>query len=76
MLLPSAAGQAVKAMLLNGLRTLISLYLIKKCFEGKATEHLLGEGIQPTHLNGDRLGRALDKSDTVPEPPKSLSELP
>ncbi len=26
-----------------------------------ATEHLIGEGVQPEHLNDDRLGRALDK---------------
>jgi transposase len=30
-------------------------------FEGKATEHLIGVGIQPEHLNDDRLGRVLDK---------------
>ena len=28
---------------------------------GKATEHLIGEGILPEHLNDDRLGRGLDK---------------
>lgn len=28
---------------------------------GIATEHLLGEGIRPEHLNDDRLGRVLDK---------------
>lgn len=28
---------------------------------GIATEHLLGERIQPEHLNDDRLGRVLDK---------------
>jgi transposase len=27
---------------------------------GKATEHLLGEGIAPENLNDDRLGRVLD----------------
>ncbi len=37
------------------------LYLFSKFFEGKATEHLIGEGIQPEHLNDDRLGRVLDK---------------
>jgi hypothetical protein len=30
-------------------------------FVGKATEHLIGKGILPKHLNDDRLGRALDK---------------
>lgn len=29
--------------------------------KGIATEHLLGEGIKPDHLNDDRLGRVLDK---------------
>lgn len=33
----------------------------EKFFLGKATEHLLGEGISPAHLNDDRLGRVLDK---------------
>lgn len=28
---------------------------------GIATEHLLGEGVRPEHLNDDRLGRVLDK---------------
>lgn len=30
-------------------------------FEGKATEHLIGAGVQPEHLNDDRLGRVLDE---------------
>ncbi len=55
-------GQAVKAMIINGLGMISSpLYLFAKFFEGKATEHLLGEGILPKHLNDDCLGRALDK---------------
>ena len=55
-------GQAVKAMILNGLGLVSApLYLFYKFFEGKATEHLIGEGIQPEHLNDDRLGRVLDK---------------
>ena len=29
--------------------------------EGGSTEHLIGEGIEPKHLNDDRLGRVLDK---------------
>jgi transposase len=28
---------------------------------GKATEHLIGEGVTPEQLNDDRIGRALDK---------------
>jgi transposase len=48
-------GQAVKAMILNGLGLFSSpLYLFSKFFEGKATEHLIGVGIQPEHLNDDR----------------------
>ncbi|NJP18061.1 MAG: IS1634 family transposase [Hydrococcus sp. CRU_1_1] len=55
-------GRVVKAMILNGLGFVSApLYLFEKFFVGKATEHLLGEGIRPEHLNDDRLGRILDK---------------
>lgn len=55
-------GQAVKAMIINGLGLVSApLYLFEKFFVGKATEHLLGEGISPENLNDDRLGRVLDK---------------
>lgn len=55
-------GQAVKAMILNGWGLVSApLYLFSKFFEGKATEHLIGEGIKAEHLNDDRLGRVLDK---------------
>lgn len=55
-------GHAVKAMIMNGLGLVSApLYLFAKFFEGKATEHLIGEGIQPQHLNDHRLGRVLDK---------------
>ncbi len=55
-------GHAVKAMILNGLGLVSApLYLFSQFFEGKATEHLIGKGIQPKHLNDDRLGRVLDK---------------
>jgi transposase len=48
-------GQAVKAMILNGICLFTSpLYLFSKFFEGQATEHLIGVGIQPEHLNDDR----------------------
>ena len=57
-----SAGQVVKAMILNGLGFVSApLYLFDKFFEGIATEHLLGEGIRPEHLNDDRLGRVIDK---------------
>lgn len=55
-------GHVVKAMILNGLGFVSApLYLFSKFFEGKATEHLIGEGVQPEHLNDDRLGRVMDK---------------
>ena len=57
-----SAGQVVKAMILNGLGFVSSpLYLFGKFFEGKATEHLIGEEVRPEHLNDDRLGRVLDQ---------------
>lgn len=55
-------GQAVKAMILNGLGFVSApLYLFEQFFVGKATTHLIGEGIQPEHLNDDRMGRVLDE---------------
>jgi transposase len=57
-----STGQVLKAMILNGLGFVAApLYLFGQFFEGKATEHLIGEGVKPEHLNDDRLGRALDK---------------
>ena len=54
-------GVVVKAMILNGLGFVSApLYLFGEFFQGKATEHLLGEGIKPEHLNDDRRARALD----------------
>ncbi len=35
------------------------------CHLGKATEHLLGSGVLPEHLNDDRLGRVLDQLHAV-----------
>lgn len=61
-----STGQVLKAMILNGLGLVAApLYLFGQFFEGKATEHLLGEGVKPEHLNDDRLGRALDKIYSV-----------
>ena len=55
-------GLVVKAMIINGLGMFSApLYLFSKFFEGKAIEHLLGSGIEASHLNDDRLGRVLDK---------------
>lgn len=57
-----SAGVIVKAMMLNGLGFVSApLYLFEQFFTGIATEHLLGEGVQPEHLNDDRLGQVMDK---------------
>jgi transposase len=54
-------GQVLKAMILNGLGFLSApLYLFSQFFEGKAVAHLLGDGVEASQLNDDRLGRALD----------------
>ena len=56
-----SAGQAVKAMILNGLGFANrSLYLTERFFRDKPVERLIGEGIEAEHLNDDVLGRALD----------------
>lgn len=55
-------GQAVKAMVLNGLGFANRrLYLTPHFFANKPTEHLLGEGVTAELLNDDTLGKALDK---------------
>jgi transposase len=55
-------GIIVKAIILNGLGFVSRpLYLFSQFFEDKATEHLLGQGILPEHLNDDRIGRVMDK---------------
>lgn len=57
-----SCGQAVKAMILNGLGFLSApLYLFEEFFVGKPTEHLIGPGVEPEYLNDDRLGRVLDR---------------
>jgi transposase len=57
-----SAGHVVKAMILNCLGFLTApLYLFSQFFEGKATEHLIGPGVKPEHLNDSRLGRVLDQ---------------
>jgi transposase len=55
-------GVVVKAMILNGLGFVSApLYLFEQFFVGKATAHLLGEGVTAAHLHDDRLGRGLDQ---------------
>ncbi len=55
------SGEIVKAIILNGLGFVSQpLYLFPKFFEDKATEHLLGNGILPGHLNDYKIGRVMD----------------
>ncbi len=55
-------GQAVKAMVLNGLGFANRrLYLTPHFFQNKPTEHLFGQGITAEMLNDDTLGKALDE---------------
>jgi transposase len=57
-----SAGQALKAMVLNGLGfAQRRLYLTPEFFTNKPVEALIGKGIQAKHLNDDSLGRALDE---------------
>jgi transposase len=56
-----SVGQALKAMVLNGLGFINRrLYLMPEFFRNKPTERLVGAGISPEHLNDDTLGKALD----------------
>jgi len=56
------AGEAVKAMIINCMGFVTSpLYLFSEFFTGKATEHLIGEGIKAEYLNESRLGRVLEQ---------------
>ena len=56
------SGEIVKAIILNGLGFVSQpLYLFPQFFEDKATEHLLGQGIKPEHLNEHKIGRVMDK---------------
>ena len=57
-----SAGQVVKAMIINCMGFLTApLYLFSEFFTGKATEHLIGKGIQAEYLNDSRIGRVLDQ---------------
>ena len=54
-------GQAVKAMVLNGLGFANrALYLTPLFFADKPVDRLIGAGIEAEHLNDDALGRTLD----------------
>jgi transposase len=55
------AGNAVKAMVLNGLGFVNQqLYLVPHFFHNKPTSRLIAPAIEAKHLNDDTLGRALD----------------
>jgi len=57
-----SVGQAVKAMILNGLGFVSRpLYLTHEFFENKPVDLLIGDGIEAEDLNDDCLGRALDQ---------------
>jgi transposase len=54
-------GNAVKAMVLNGLGFVNQpLYLVPRFFQNKPTHRLIAPGIEAQSLNDDALGRALD----------------
>jgi len=56
-----SVGQALKAMVLNGLGFANRrLYLTSHFFQHKPTERLIAPGVKPEHLNDDALGKALD----------------
>ena len=56
-----SSGVIVKALILNGLGFVTApLYLFKEFFQGKATEHLLGNGITAQQLTDQKIGKVLD----------------
>ncbi|MDQ2694052.1 MAG: IS1634 family transposase, partial [Pseudomonadota bacterium] len=56
-----SVGQAVKAMVLNGLGfTERRLYLMPEFFQPLPVQRLIGPGVEAGHLNDDTLGRALE----------------
>lgn len=54
-------GTLLVAMILNGLGFVSrTLHMYPEYFSEKPTERLLGEGILPSHINEDVMGRFLD----------------
>ena len=54
-------GEAVKAMVLNGLGCINqAIYLVPRFFHHKPTYRLISPRVAPDQLNDDALGRALD----------------
>lgn len=57
-------GEAVKAMVLNGLGCINqALYLVPRFFQNKPTSRLMAPRVAPEQLHDDALGRALDTLD-------------
>jgi transposase len=57
-------GEAVKAMVLNGLGCINqTLDLVPRFFQHKPTSRLMAPRVIPAQLNDDALGRALDTLD-------------
>ena len=54
-------GEAVKAMVLNGLGFISqALSLVPRCFQPTPTSRLISPRVTPAQLNDEALGRALD----------------
>jgi transposase len=72
-----SVGLCVKAMILNGLAFVNrALYLMPHFFKDKPVELLLGEGVAAEHLNGDALGRALERSTLMTRKPCTANWQP
>src|SRR6266576_1966694 len=57
-------GEAVKAMVLNGLGCINqALYLVPRFFQNQPTSRLISPRVTPKQLNDDALGRPLDTLD-------------
>ena len=55
------SGQVVKALLINALGFVSRpLYLFSQFFQDKATKELLGEEVENSYLNDDKIGRVMD----------------
>jgi transposase len=72
-------GEAVKALVLNGLGCINqALYLVPRFFQNKPTYRLISPRVAPAQLNDDALGRTLDtlyglRGDGTLQPPCGYS---
>ena len=53
-------GTVIKGILIDALSGRSPLYRMNEFFTATDTEHLLGQGVEASHFNDDRLGRTLD----------------